>query len=86
MTARWIPDDNELDALARGRDAFVPSPERAEQNRTALLASAAGRRQQSRRSIVPYAIVGAAMAAAARSRCGSRCGRAMTWSRRCPGR
>jgi TolA-binding protein len=65
MTAQWIPEDNELDAVARTLEANVPSHETAEQLRTTLLASAAVQHQQSRRSAAPFAIAGVVLAAAA---------------------
>lgn len=61
----WRPDDAELDDVARSLDRPERSAERAEHDRTALLAAAAGRTQMSRRSRVPYAIAGVAFAAAA---------------------
>jgi len=61
----WSPNDAELDAVARTLDAHEPARDRAEQNRTALLAAAATRAQMSRRSRVPYVAAGLAFAAAA---------------------
>jgi TolA-binding protein len=65
MTERWLPGDAELDAVARTVEPHEPAPDKAEQNRTALLAAATSRSQVSRRSMMPYAIAGAALAAAA---------------------
>jgi TolA-binding protein len=65
MSTRWIPDDTELDELARALPPHEATRDAAEQNRTALLAAAATRTQQPPRSILPYAIGGAAIAAAA---------------------
>jgi TolA-binding protein len=65
MTARWVPEDNELDAVARTLEANVPAPEIAEQLRTKVLANAIVQHQQSRRSAAPFAIAGVALAAAA---------------------
>jgi hypothetical protein len=61
-----VPTDDELDALARTLPAAEPAPGRAEQNRTSLLAAAAGVAQPSRRSTVPaIAAIAVAVAAAA---------------------
>ena len=66
MTApQWRPDDTELDAVARSLEADEPTHARAEQLRTSVLAAAAGRPQRSRRSVVPFAVAGLALAAAA---------------------
>src|SRR5450432_434912 len=65
MTARWVPDDHELDAIARTLEANAPSREIAEQLRTSVLASAASQKQRSRRSAAPFAIAGVVIAAAA---------------------
>lgn len=65
MTARWLPDDSELDAVARTLPPAVPAGDAAEQNRTLLLATAATRAQVRRRPVAPYAITGFALAAAA---------------------
>lgn len=65
MTARWVPDDHELDAVARTLEANAPSREIAEQLRTSVLASAAAQKQRSRRSAAPFAIAGVVIAAAA---------------------
>lgn len=68
MTGRWIPGDDELDAIARALDMDAPGPDRAdrtEHNRTAILAAAATRTQQARRSAAPFVVAGIAIAAAA---------------------
>ena len=65
MTARWIPDDSELDLVARSIEVPEPSGERAEQNRTAILASAASSKQRSRSSRAPWLAGALAFAAAA---------------------
>jgi FecR protein len=64
MTAPWVPEDNELDAVARTLEANVPSRESSEQLRTSVLASAAAQNQRSRRSPAPFAIAAVAIAAA----------------------
>lgn len=64
MTAQWVPEDNELDAVARTLEANVSSRESAEQLRTSVLASAGAQNQQSRRSPAPFVIAGVAIAAA----------------------
>jgi len=61
----WISNDDELDALARTLESREPSSERAEQIRTRVLAGAAVQRQLSRRSLAPFVMAGAAVAAAA---------------------
>ena len=63
--AKWIPGDDELDGLARTLPAAEPAAERAEQNRTRMLASAASVPQQSRSSRVPILAVSLSLAAAA---------------------
>jgi len=65
MTARWVPGDVELDAVARTLDADAPSADRVEHIRTAILASAATRKQKARYSAVPFVAAGIAIAAAA---------------------
>jgi TolA-binding protein len=60
----WVPDNAELDAVARTLDLHEPTREAAEQVRTALLASAAGA-PRARRARWPYAVAGGALAAAA---------------------
>jgi TolA-binding protein len=65
MSARWIPEDSELDAVARTLEPHEPVRESAEQNRTALLAAAATRAQLPRRSSRPYVLISGAIAAAA---------------------
>jgi TolA-binding protein len=61
----WQPTDDELDAAARSLPAPDAERARAEETRTALLASAATRAQLSRRSRVPLYALGGALAAAA---------------------
>ncbi len=64
--AKWIPADDELDGLARTIPAAEPRAERIEDARTAVLASAGGRRQLPARSSTPiFVIGGVALAAAA---------------------
>ena len=60
---RWLPTDDELDALARGLPAFDADAQRAEHNRTAVLANAASTPQRARRSWWP--LLAAPLAAAA---------------------
>jgi len=60
----WVPDNAELDAVARTLEPHEPTRETAEQVRTALLASAAAA-PQVRRARWPYALAGGALAAAA---------------------
>jgi TolA-binding protein len=60
----WVPDNAELDAVARTLEPHEPPREAAEQVRTALLASAAGA-PRARRARWPYALAGGALAAAA---------------------
>lgn len=65
-TTKWAPDDAELDRLSRGLPPSEQAHERAEQNRTRVLASAATVAQQSRRSRIPMlAAAGLSLAAAA---------------------
>jgi len=61
----WISNDDDLDALARTLESREPSSDRAEQVRTRVLAGAAVQRQLSRRSLAPFVMAGAAVAAAA---------------------
>jgi len=63
MTA-WQPDDHELDAVARSLPTAEAERSRAEEIRTSLLASAAGRTQLPRRSRVPMIALSIAAAAA----------------------
>ena len=63
--AKWIPADAELDALARTLPASQPAVDRAEQNRTRMLAGAASVPQHRRSSRMPFVAVGLALAAAA---------------------
>lgn len=64
--ARWLPGNDELDAVARTLPAAQPDADRAEHNRTSLLASAASVAQLPRRSLAPILVgVTAALAAAA---------------------
>ncbi|HEU0035399.1 MAG TPA: tetratricopeptide repeat protein [Kofleriaceae bacterium] len=66
MTAPWIPDDGELDALARSLPAPDASAAVAEQNRTRMLAAAANQTPRARRPIAAIAIAaGVSLAAAA---------------------
>ncbi|MEJ7598979.1 MAG: tetratricopeptide repeat protein [Kofleriaceae bacterium] len=63
---KWIPADGELDGLARSLPPPELSSERAEQNRTRVLASVGSVGQQSRRMRTPLiAIVGVPLAVAA---------------------
>jgi TolA-binding protein len=61
----WQPNDAELDAVARALPAPDTERARAEETRTALLASVASRAQLPRRSRAPWIALGAAVAAAA---------------------
>lgn len=61
----WQPDDRELDAAARALPPPPGDPARAEEVRTALLAAAARQVQLPRRTWVPVAALGVALAAAA---------------------
>lgn len=63
--AKWIPADAELDALARTLPASQPATDRAEQNRTRMLAGAASVPQHRRSSRMPFVAVGLSLAAAA---------------------
>ncbi len=63
--AKWLPGDDELDAMARTLPASEPESDRAEHNRTSLLASAASVAQRSRRSVSPIVIGVTAVVAAA---------------------
>ncbi|MEO8705197.1 MAG: hypothetical protein ABI867_34445 [Kofleriaceae bacterium] len=66
MSAKWIPDDDELDGLARSTSSADPDAAKVEHARTSLLAQAATLRQQPRQSAAPLMIgIGAALAAAA---------------------
>lgn len=65
MTARWVPGDDELDAVAHTLDAGAPGADRVESIRTAILASAATRKQKARTSAAPLVAAGIALAAAA---------------------
>lgn len=62
---KWIPDDAELDGLARTLPAAEPATGRAEQNRTRMLAGAAAVAQHRRSSRMPFVAVGLSLAAAA---------------------
>jgi TolA-binding protein len=62
---QWIPDDRELDALARSLPPSEPSSDRTEQNRTRVLASAATVAQKSRNARRPMVAVAAVALAAA---------------------
>ncbi len=62
---KWIPDDAELDAVARTLPASEPAMNRAEQNRTRMLAGAASVAQHARSSRMPFVAVGLSIAAAA---------------------
>lgn len=63
--AKWIPADAELDALARSLPASGPAADRAEQNRTRMLAGAASVPQQARSATKAFVVVGLSLAAAA---------------------
>lgn len=63
--AKWIPDDVELDGLARTLPASEPATDRAEQNRTRMLAGAASVPQHGRSFRMPFVAVGLSLAAAA---------------------
>jgi TolA-binding protein len=63
--AKWIPDDDALDALARGLPIAERAPDRAEDGRTALLTSAATVAQQPRSSRTRVVAAISALAAAA---------------------
>ncbi|MBA3452950.1 MAG: FecR domain-containing protein [Deltaproteobacteria bacterium] len=63
--AKWIPGDDELDGLARTLPAAEPATDRAEQNRTRMLAGAASVPQYTRSSWMPFVAAGLSLAAAA---------------------
>ncbi len=63
--SKWIPDDAELDGLARSLPGAQPANDRAEQNRTRMLAGAASVPQHARSSRMPLAAVGLSLAVAA---------------------
>ncbi len=68
MNARapWVPDDHELDRVARSLEPAPPTAEQAEDNRTRLLAARLAVPQQRRRSAAPWVVsTGVALAAAA---------------------
>jgi TolA-binding protein len=64
VTAKWIPADDELDAIARSMPVPERGSERVEQERTSLLAQAAGTSQHRRGSRMPI-LASAAVAFAA---------------------
>ena len=65
MSAKWIPSDDELDAVARSMSPPSRDAERVEQERTNILAHAAGLAQHPRASRVPFIVAVAAPLAVA---------------------
>lgn len=65
MSAKWMPNDVELDEVARSLPPMSNDARRVEETRTALLARAAAMQQQTRRSRMPLFAAAGALAAAA---------------------
>jgi len=65
VTEKWMPTDDELDAVAQSMPAPGRDAERIEQERTSILAQAAGMAQHRRASRAPFVIAIAAPLAVA---------------------